>query len=57
MFFREIGSRGAHKIPQGQAVILACAPHANQFLDGIVVVSGIPVFVRVLVSRENSKYD
>lgn len=27
LFFKEIASRGVHKIPQGQGVVLACAPH------------------------------
>jgi glycerol-3-phosphate O-acyltransferase/dihydroxyacetone phosphate acyltransferase len=37
LFFREIGSRGSHKIPKSGPVLFACAPHANQFLDPVVI--------------------
>mmetsp|Transcript_15481 Transcript_15481/g.36454 ORF Transcript_15481/g.36454 Transcript_15481/m.36454 type:complete len:802 (-) Transcript_15481:311-2716(-) len=40
VFFREISVGGAHKVTcldDGRAVIFACAPHVNQFLDPIVV--------------------
>jgi hypothetical protein len=30
LFFKEIGSRGSHKIPKSGPVLFACAPHANQ---------------------------
>ena len=37
LFFREVSSRGAHKLPpRGQPGILCIAPHANQFLDPLV---------------------
>lgn len=38
IFFREIKVRGSHKIPKGP-IIFAVAPHANQFIDPIVVMS------------------
>ena len=41
VFFREIGARNQFKVPQeGAPVLFVCAPHANQFLDPFVVMSG-----------------
>ncbi|KAF9284426.1 glycerol-3-phosphate O-acyltransferase [Linnemannia elongata] len=37
IFFREIRPRGAHKIPQKGPVIFVAAPHANQFVDPLVL--------------------
>lgn len=40
LYFREISIGGRHKIlpiNDGRAVIFACAPHVNQFVDPIVV--------------------
>ena len=37
IFFRDVRARGAHNIPKTGPVILACAPHANQFLDPIIL--------------------
>eukprot|EP00286_Rhodomonas_abbreviata_P018751 CAMPEP_0181301546 /NCGR_PEP_ID=MMETSP1101-20121128/7482_1 /TAXON_ID=46948 /ORGANISM="Rhodomonas abbreviata, Strain Caron Lab Isolate" /LENGTH=211 /DNA_ID=CAMNT_0023406859 /DNA_START=405 /DNA_END=1037 /DNA_ORIENTATION=+ len=40
VFFREISIGGQHKVTcldDGRAVIFACAPHVNQFVDPIVV--------------------
>lgn len=37
IFFREVGVRGNFNIPQTGPVIFAIAPHANQFLDPIIV--------------------
>ena len=39
LFFREVGTRGRHKLPSDGPVLLACAPHANQFIDPITVMS------------------
>jgi 1-acyl-sn-glycerol-3-phosphate acyltransferase len=38
LFFREIQSRGAHKVPENSPAILAIGPHNNQFVDPIIVV-------------------
>ncbi|KAJ3101157.1 hypothetical protein HDU97_001623 [Phlyctochytrium planicorne] len=38
VFFREVGQRGAHKIPESGPVIFVCAPHANQFVDPLVLI-------------------
>ncbi|KAF8983662.1 hypothetical protein BGZ46_009802 [Entomortierella lignicola] len=37
IFFREIRPRGAHKIPKKGPVIFVAAPHANQFVDPIIL--------------------
>ncbi|RCI06909.1 hypothetical protein CU098_012907 [Rhizopus stolonifer] len=37
IFFREVRPRGAHKIPKDGPVIFVVAPHANQFVDPIVL--------------------
>jgi glycerol-3-phosphate O-acyltransferase/dihydroxyacetone phosphate acyltransferase len=37
IFFREVAVRGAHKIPSSGPVILCCAPHANQFIDPLLI--------------------
>ena len=37
IFFREVTSRGAWRIPQQGPVIIVAAPHANQFVDSILL--------------------
>ncbi|KAG0047558.1 hypothetical protein BGZ83_007412 [Gryganskiella cystojenkinii] len=37
IFFREIRPRGAHKVPRQGPVIFVAAPHANQFVDPLVL--------------------
>ncbi|KAG9068741.1 hypothetical protein KI688_011024 [Linnemannia hyalina] len=37
IFFREIQTRGAHKVPKQGPVIFVAGPHANQFVDPIVL--------------------
>ncbi|KAI9319997.1 hypothetical protein BX666DRAFT_1853235 [Dichotomocladium elegans] len=37
IFFREVRPRGSHRIPKEGPVIFVCAPHANQFVDPIIV--------------------
>ncbi|KAG0265433.1 hypothetical protein DFQ27_000647 [Actinomortierella ambigua] len=37
LFFKEIRPRGAHKIPKKGPVIFVAAPHANQFVDPLVL--------------------
>lgn len=38
-FFREIRSRGSFKVPRNGPVIFVAAPHANQFVDPVVLMS------------------
>lgn len=44
IFFREVQCRGTYKIPRTGPVIFAVAPHANQFVD--------PVLVMKVLSRD-----
>ena len=37
VFFREVFPRGAWRIPSRNAVIIVAAPHANQFVDSILL--------------------
>lgn len=37
VFFREVSPRGAWRIPKRDAVIIVAAPHANQFVDSILL--------------------
>ncbi|KAI8145818.1 hypothetical protein BJV82DRAFT_602366 [Fennellomyces sp. T-0311] len=37
IFFREVRPRGAHRIPKDGPVIFVVAPHANQFVDPIIL--------------------
>jgi glycerol-3-phosphate O-acyltransferase/dihydroxyacetone phosphate acyltransferase len=37
LFFREIQVRGAWRVPSHGAVIIVAAPHANQFVDSLVL--------------------
>lgn len=41
LFFREIRPRGSHKIPKKGPVIFVAAPHHNQFLDPIILMSEV----------------
>lgn len=38
-FFREVRSRGGFNIPEKGPVVFVCAPHHNQFVDPIVVMT------------------
>ena len=40
-FFREIRSRGGFKVPKTESVIFVAAPHANQFVDPIILMSQV----------------
>lgn len=37
IFFREVRPRGSHRIPKEGPVIFVVAPHANQFVDPLLV--------------------
>ena len=42
IFFREMGARNQYKVPpQNVPCIIVCAPHANQFLDPLVVMNAV----------------
>lgn len=40
-FFREIRSRGGFKVPKKDSLIFVAAPHANQFVDPIILMSQV----------------
>lgn len=40
-FFREIRSRGGFKVPKNDSIIFVAAPHANQFVDPIILMSQV----------------
>ncbi|TWU73112.1 hypothetical protein ED733_004961 [Metarhizium rileyi] len=37
LFFREVVPRGSWRVPQSGPVLFVAAPHANQFVDGLVL--------------------
>lgn len=41
IFFREIRPRGAFNIPRDGPVLFICGPHANQFLDPLLLFSEV----------------
>ncbi|PLW09230.1 hypothetical protein PCANC_22696 [Puccinia coronata f. sp. avenae] len=41
LFFREIRPRGSHKIPVKGPLIFVAAPHHNQFLDPVILMSEV----------------
>ncbi|EDO17127.1 hypothetical protein Kpol_1025p48 [Vanderwaltozyma polyspora DSM 70294] len=49
-FFREIRSRGGYKIPKQGPVIFVAAPHANQFVDPVILVGQIRKSVNQRIS-------
>jgi glycerol-3-phosphate O-acyltransferase/dihydroxyacetone phosphate acyltransferase len=52
VFFREIRTRGSHKIPLTGPVIFVVAPHANQFLDPVMVLRSVPRSVGFLCAQK-----
>ncbi|CAI6322448.1 unnamed protein product [Periconia digitata] len=47
LFFREVHPRGSWKVPKDGPVIFVCAPHANQFVD--------PLILLRIVKRESNR--
>ena len=39
VFFRDVIIRGSHKIPKNGSIIFVAAPHCNQFVDPIILIS------------------
>ena len=55
-FFREIKTRGTHKIPPaGTPVIFVVAPHANQFVDPIMLLTTCGRKVGFLVAAKSMR--
>ncbi|KAL7318356.1 Glycerol-3-phosphate/dihydroxyacetone phosphate acyltransferase [Mucor circinelloides] len=53
IFFREVRPRGAHKIPKEGPVIFVVAPHANQFVDPIVLMRECGRRVSFLIAEKS----
>ncbi|SCU92721.1 LAME_0F01200g1_1 [Lachancea meyersii CBS 8951] len=49
-FFREVRSRGRYKVPTQGPVIFVAAPHANQFIDPIILMGQVKNAVNKRVS-------
>ncbi|CUS22938.1 LAQU0S07e03598g1_1 [Lachancea quebecensis] len=49
-FFREIRSRGRYKIPTQGPVIFVAAPHANQFIDPVILMGQVKKAVNKRIS-------
>ncbi|KAJ3233116.1 hypothetical protein HDU78_006664 [Chytriomyces hyalinus] len=53
VFFREVKSRGAFKIPQRGPVLFVVGPHANQFIDPMVLVTHCGRSVSFLMAKKS----
>ncbi|CAG8606968.1 996_t:CDS:2, partial [Acaulospora morrowiae] len=54
-FFREIRPRGSHKIPEEGPVIFVAAPHANQFVDPLILMNNCQRRVSFLIAEKSMK--
>ncbi|KAI9249687.1 hypothetical protein BDA99DRAFT_445458 [Phascolomyces articulosus] len=50
LFFREIQTTGAHLVPTSDPCIFIVGPHANQFIDGVTLLSRNPRHSYVLMA-------
>ncbi|SAM02322.1 hypothetical protein [Absidia glauca] len=53
VFFREIRSRASHKVPLTGPVIFVAAPHANQFVDPLIVMRECHRRVSFLIAEKS----
>lgn len=53
IFFREIRPRGSHKIPHEGPVIFVAAPHANQFVDPLILMRECKRRVSFLIAEKS----
>ncbi|KAI7869024.1 hypothetical protein BDF14DRAFT_1981658 [Spinellus fusiger] len=53
LFFREVRPRGAHRIPREGPIIFVVAPHANQFVDPILVMRECGRRVSFLIAEKS----
>ncbi|KAI8063930.1 hypothetical protein BC940DRAFT_327244 [Gongronella butleri] len=53
IFFREIRSRGSHKVPLTGPVIFVAAPHNNQFVDPLIVMRECHRRVSFLIAEKS----
>ena len=54
-FFRETGARGQHNVPTEGPILFVCAPHANQFIDPVVVALHAGREVRFLAAAKSMR--
>ncbi|CAG8608470.1 10537_t:CDS:10 [Cetraspora pellucida] len=54
-FFREIKSRGSHKIPEEGPIIFVAAPHANQFVDPLILMRNSKRPISFLIAEKSMK--
>lgn len=52
VFFREISERGSWQIPESGACIFVVAPHANQFVDPLILLNCCKRRVNFMVARK-----
>ncbi|PHZ13219.1 glycerol-3-phosphate/dihydroxyacetone phosphate dual substrate-specific sn-1 acyltransferase [Rhizopus microsporus ATCC 52813] len=55
VFFREIRPRGSHKIPKEGPLIFVAAPHANQFVDPLIVMRECHRRVSFLIAAKSMR--
>ncbi|KAI5842867.1 hypothetical protein BZA05DRAFT_477395 [Tricharina praecox] len=59
LFFREVHPRGAFRIPRRGAVIFVAAPHANQFVDPLILMRAVRLEARrrlaILVAEKSMR--
>ncbi|CAG8570949.1 879_t:CDS:2 [Ambispora gerdemannii] len=55
VFFREIRPRGSHKIPKEGPIIFVAAPHANQFVDPLILMNHCERRVSFLIAEKSMK--
>ncbi|ORX99844.1 hypothetical protein K493DRAFT_313040 [Basidiobolus meristosporus CBS 931.73] len=55
IFFRDISQRGAHKIPKEGPIFFVAAPHANQFMDPLLLLFHSPRPISFLMAASSMK--
>ncbi|CAG8532813.1 21595_t:CDS:2 [Cetraspora pellucida] len=56
IFFREIKSRGSYNIPKEGPVIIIGAPHANMFIDGLLLMRYVKRPMSLMIAQNAIKY-
>lgn len=55
IFFRDVIIRGSHKIPNRGSIIFVAAPHCNQFVDPVILISSCPRSIGFLMAAVSLK--
>ncbi|KAI9497823.1 hypothetical protein BDB00DRAFT_867952 [Zychaea mexicana] len=53
IFFREVRPRGAHRVPKEGPVIFVVAPHANQFVDPLILMRECGRRASILIAEKS----